>query len=106
MIRRGDLDGRPWEGRAARSSRSQQGTGPRSHPQRATMKDSVSECDICAIVATFWPHPGRGQAIAPTMDGPGKSIRRHSRGAPLWSPCCGRLTISPSAFPMSFANRV
>jgi hypothetical protein len=31
---------------------------PRSHPQRATMKDSVSECDIYAIVATFWSHPG------------------------------------------------
>jgi hypothetical protein len=33
------------------------------------------------------PSPGRGQAIAPTMDGPGKALRGHSRGAPLWSPC-------------------
>jgi hypothetical protein len=30
--------------------------------------------------------PGRGQAIAPTMDEPGKPLRRQSRGAPLWSP--------------------
>ena len=27
-----------------------------------------------------------GQAIAPPMDEPGKPLRRHSRGAPLWSP--------------------
>ncbi len=29
---------------------------------------------------------GRGQAIAPTMDGLSESLCRHSRGAPLWSP--------------------
>ena len=27
------------------------------------------------------PTPGRGQAIAPTMDGPGKPLRRQRRGA-------------------------
>ena len=27
------------------------------------------------------PTPGRGQAIAPTMDGPGKPLRGQSRGA-------------------------
>jgi hypothetical protein len=32
------------------------------------------------------PSPGRGQAIAPTMDEPGKPLRRHSWGAPWWSP--------------------
>ena len=35
------------------------------------------------------PTPGRGQAIAPTMDGPGTPLRGHSRGAPLWSPWGG-----------------
>ena len=30
----------------------------------------------------------RGQAIAPTMDGLREPLRKHSRGAPLWSPYC------------------
>ncbi|HLQ29571.1 MAG TPA: hypothetical protein VK140_10085 [Ktedonobacteraceae bacterium] len=39
--------------------------------------------------------PGRGQAIAPTMDELGRLMhRRHSRGDGLSSPCCATLVVS------------
>jgi hypothetical protein len=53
-------------------------------------KDSAGESDLEAIATTSWSHrkattPPQGED-KPSMDGPGKPLRRHSRGAPLWSP--------------------
>ena len=51
-IRRGDLDGRPWVGRADRSFRPQQGTGPHSQPRRVTIK--VTPTDHPASCLSSW----------------------------------------------------
>ena len=51
----------------------------------AAIKDFAGECDMYAIATTSYPHPGRGQAIAPplpTKPLPGSSI--------VWAMACPR----------------
>jgi hypothetical protein len=50
------------------------------------MYDFFGECDRYSIVAMPWPHPGRGQAIAPTMPTYRHGRLVHSRGDPRGRP--------------------
>ena len=58
--------GHPWVGKAARSSRLQQGTGSRSHPRRVTMKVTPTDHLASGLSSWLWLMRMRADKSAPT----------------------------------------